>query len=84
MNNEMWMARAKSIIESEIPCGVKFEVKQLFPGHEWEALSRGERTGFGRYFASCVHDGELANITQCENGKSRHNRYIKLSTEGPT
>lgn len=77
MNHEEWMALAKETIKTSIQPGIMFEVKQLFPGHEWDALSKGERISFGRYFANCVGDGGIENVARCENGRTRHNRYIK-------
>lgn len=74
---EQWLQRAKHTLENEIQPGKKFEVKSLFPGHEWEALSRGERTGFGSYFSTAVDEGRIDYVNKCENGKSRHNQYIK-------
>lgn len=77
MDHEKWMEQAKETISTQIRPGSKFEVKQLFPGHEWDALSKGERISFGRYFANSVGDGKIENVVRCENGKTRHNRYIK-------
>lgn len=74
---EAWMERAKITVENVIPPGRKFEVKHLFPGHEWEALTVGERKSFGRYFATEVKDGRFPIIERCEEGKSHHNQYIK-------
>lgn len=77
MDYEGWLGRAKITIESNIRPGVKFEVRHLFPLHEWEDLSRGERISFGRYFADAVREGRLGLVSRCENGKNRHNQYIK-------
>lgn len=77
MDYEQWMKRAKLAIETKIQPGKKFEVKHLFPGHEWESLSRGERSRFGLYFSEAVKDGRLDCIEKCGEGKSHHNQYIK-------
>lgn len=77
MDYEQWMERAKEVIETELQEGVKFEVKSLFPGHEWDALRKGERSSFGRYFSSAVQDGKVADVERCENGKTHHNQYVK-------
>lgn len=77
MDYEQWLQRAKHTIENEIQPEKKFELKSLFPGHEWEALARGERTGFGSYFSTAVDEGRIEHVKKCENGKSRHNQYIK-------
>lgn len=77
MDYEQWMKRAELAIETEIQPGKKFEVKHLFPGHEWEDLPKGDRTSFGRHFSDAVKEGRLTNVVRCENGKSHHNQYIK-------
>ncbi len=46
LDYEQWMYRAKNTIENKIQSGRKFEVKYLFPGHEREALSKGDRINF--------------------------------------
>lgn len=76
MDYEGWLNRAKKTIKENMRPGVKFEVRQLFPGHEWEELSRGERISFGKYFSDAVKDGRLEFVSRCENGKTRHNQYI--------
>lgn len=77
MDYEHWMKRAELAIKNDIQPGRKFEVKHLFSGYEWEALSRGDRTSFGRHFSDAVNEGRLACIERCENGKSHHNQYRK-------
>ena len=77
MDYELWTARAQKAIETEIVSGKKFEVKHLFPGHEWESLSRGERITFGKYFSDAVKEGRFSAIVRCEEGKNHHNQYIK-------
>lgn len=77
MDYEQWMERAKEVIDGQLQIGTRFEVKSLFSGHEWEALSKGDRTGFGRYFSNAVKEGRLVGVDRCENGKARHNQYIK-------
>lgn len=77
MDYEQWMDRAKEVIDGQLQIGTKFEVKSLFSGHEWENLSRGERTGFGMYFSNAVKEGSVVGVDRCENGKARHNQYIK-------
>lgn len=77
MDYEQLLQRAKETIEQQIQPNQKFEVKELFPGHEWNALSRGERCRFGVYFSTSVNEGRMDMVEKCENGKSRHNQYIK-------
>ena len=75
----MWMELAQRAIEANIQIGQKFEVKNLFAGYDWERLSKGERSSFGKYFSSAVKDGRLSTVEHCEEGKSRHNQYVKKS-----
>lgn len=77
MDYEQWLQKAKETIDRQISPEEKFEVKELFPGHEWNTLSRGERTGFGSYFSRAVVEGRLKSVIKCENGKNRHNQYVK-------
>ena len=77
MDYELWTERALKTIETKMLPGKKFEVKHLFPGHEWEALSRGERSTFGRYFSDAVKEGKFPAVVRCEEGKTHHNQYIK-------
>lgn len=77
MDYELWMERAQKAIEAEIQVGKKFEVKHLFPGYEWEALSKGDRINFGKHFSDAVKDGRLPTVERCEQGKSHHNQYVK-------
>ena len=77
MDYELWAEKARTAIDANVISGKKLEVKHLFPGHEWEALSRGERITFGRYFSDAVKEGKIPNIVRCEEGKNHHNQYIK-------
>lgn len=77
MNYDEWVARAVNIITQQLPIGQIFELKQLFPGHEWDTLSKGERISLGIHFSRCVNEGKILNVTRFENGKTRHNRYLK-------
>ena len=77
MDYEFWTERAIKAIDTQVLPGTKFEVKHLFPGHEWEALSRGERSTFGRYFSDAVKEGRFPDVVRCEEGKNHHNQYIK-------
>lgn len=77
MDYELWANRALKAIASDVIPGKKFEVKHLFPGHEWEALSSGERRMFGKYFSDAVKEGRIPDIKKCEESKNHHNQYIK-------
>ena len=86
MDYEQWLQKAKETIDRQISPEEKFEVKELFPGHEWNTISRGERTGFGSYFSRAVVEGRLKSVIKCENGKIditnmlRGDKYGSIST----
>lgn len=77
MNYEEWCAKAVRAIETQIIPGNVFEVKHLFPGHEWLTLSPSDRRIFGRYFSAAVKEGRIENVERCEDGKARQNQYVK-------
>ncbi|MEE0246986.1 DUF1413 domain-containing protein [Ellagibacter isourolithinifaciens] len=77
MDYEKWMAIALNSIESNVIERNPFEVKDLFEGHRWKALNRGNRIGFGRYFANEVKEGRVPGVSGLERGKDNHSRYIK-------
>lgn len=72
---------AKGYIENELKPGTVFEVKQLFGGVKWEALEKGDRIGFGRYFSNAVNNGVVKNITMIERAKNNHARYKKIGDD---
>lgn len=50
MDYEEWMKEAAQIIEKEIQENQRFEVKELFPGHQWESLNGARKRGSGDIF----------------------------------
>ena len=76
MDYEHWYRNAISALANVKP-GTRFELKQLFPRHEWDALSPGDRKAMGRYFSGKVKDGLIPSITKIERAKDNHSRYIK-------
>jgi len=77
MDYEKWMKEAERVIDMEIENGQRFEVKNLIPGHQWNTLSRGERTGFGIHFSTAVKEGRVKSVEKCGEGKTHHSQYIK-------
>lgn len=78
MDYEALLSRAKDYIENEVEPGTIFEAKSLFEGVEWDALAKGDRIGFGRYFANAVRDGAIKDVIRIERAKNNHTRYIKM------
>lgn len=77
MNYGEWMKKAYLYLDSKVGIGQKFECKSLFPGHEWDQLSSGERKSFGRYFSNEVREGRVKGVARSDQAKNRHNVYIK-------
>lgn len=78
MDYEKLLNHAKSYIEKEVKPGTIFESKSLFEGVEWDALEKGDRINFGRYFANAVRDGTIKNVVRLERAHNNHARYIKM------
>ena len=74
----MWLKKGLENIEHNIKLEIPFELKELFNGFDWEHLTRGEKTSFGRYFSSTVDDGKIPNIQKISKAKNNHTRYIKI------
>ncbi len=81
MDYEKWFDGALVVINHKLPVGRVFEAKHLFPAHEWEQLSAGEKKSFGRYFSSAVREERVPNVTHTEKGKAGQNRYIKVKAK---
>ncbi len=78
MDYEKWMQKARGMIQTTLPTNRAFELKSLFMECEWEALKKGERISFGKYFANEVREGRVDGIKPVERGKNNHSRYIKV------
>lgn len=76
MDNNLWLEKAKDAID-ELPHLAVFEVKNLFQGCEWEALSKGERISFGRFFKSEVMEGRVPGVIFLNPAKNNHSKYQK-------
>ena len=79
MNITEWMDLAIERAITYRKIGEAFELKDLFNGEEWNQLTRGERTTFGRTFANAVRTGQTPGVEMLPLGKSRHNRYARVS-----
>lgn len=77
MDNIEWMGKAKEVIVNAIHPNQPFELKKLFPGHEWESLTAGDRRSFGRFFSSEVKEGRFDIVERYGEGKSHHTLYVK-------
>ena len=78
MDYDKWMQKARESIQTTLLTNRAFELKSLFMECEWEALKKGERISFGKYFANEVREGRVDGIKLVERGKNNHSRYIKV------
>ena len=78
MDNLKWMDRAQSRL-SQIGENTEFFLKDLFDGVEWNALTVGERLGFGRFFKNEVSEGRVPNVEFIEKAPNNSARYKKES-----
>ena len=54
-----------------------FFVKDLFHGTEWNALERGEKLGFGRFFKKEVMNGSIQNVEYIGKADNNSAQYKK-------
>ena len=79
MDIDTWREKANLVISEKVLVGKPFELKSLFEGCEWEALSKGERIVFGKCFANQVRGGHIPYVVAIERGKNNHSRYVKVA-----
>lgn len=73
MNNEEWMEKARAAIE-KCSANATFTLKDLYPENEWNALSKGDRIQFGKFFCNEVGDGRVPGVVRTnEKGNSPAN-----------
>ena len=77
MDTAAWIKLAIERMCEKRPDSPPFELKDLFTGDEWNVLSVGEKTTFGKVFASEVRAGNIEGIRFAPIGKNgRHNKYV--------
>ena len=77
MDVNAWMQKALEEIE-KLPFSKKFEAKELFNGCEWDALSKGDRIKFGKFFKGEVLEERVPNVVFLDRGKNNHSKYEKV------
>lgn len=77
MDYSEWTELARAAL-ADMPSGQLFEAKELFPAHKWNALTRGDKIGFGVYFSNEYKSGRIDNLEKIERGRDNHARYRKL------
>lgn len=76
MNVELFMGKARESI-TRLSSGQEFVVKDLFEGHEWNALPPGERRGFGIRFKNAVNSGMVADVEYIGRRQNNSSYYRK-------
>ncbi len=77
MNFYEWMETAKTSM-ARLPPNTSFTLKDLFEGCQWNALSKGERLKFGKYFKNQVLMNELPNIQYADTPSGKSAQYRKV------
>lgn len=76
MDYSKWIDLAVERIGEREGDNSPFELKELFTGEEWNRLSKGEKSTFGREFANIVRSGDIDGVRFAPISKNnRHNKY---------
>lgn len=76
MNTELLMWKARESIKKVKP-GATFVVKDLFEGHEWNSLPKGDKLSFGRVFKNAVQSGKFAGVHYTGRRANNSAGYVK-------
>lgn len=77
MDYELLMMESRKKIGC-IAYGNIFVVKDLFDGAEWNAIPKGNRIAFGKYFKNEVLDGKIPEIMYHCKAKNNSAQYKKI------
>ncbi len=78
-HNELLSKATKQLCN--ISANKVFFVKDLFLGAEWNALGRGDKLGFGRYFKTAVMNGSVPNVEYIGKADNNSAQYKKKPEE---
>ena len=78
MDYETLQRQALKTINSNLAYGNCFIVKDLFTGTVWEQLDKGEKIGFGRFFANEVKEGNIPHVIRDGKTTQNHAKYKKI------
>lgn len=76
MNNDEWMERAQATIASRT-ANNEFMLKDLYSENDWNALSKGDRIQFGKFFCNEVGDGRVPGVVRINGKGESPARYRK-------
>ena len=81
MDYATMMQIALENLNNSVDYNTPFETKSLFNGAEWEAVPKGDRISFGKYFADEVKEKNVPQVVRIERNKNNHARYMKVKGE---
>ena len=70
--------RAKKCIREKIVVNQTFELSDLFERCEWNVISKGNRSHFGRTFKNDVLDHKIPEVQYIGKNANNHAMYIKV------
>lgn len=77
MVDDMWINKAVSKTGS-LPTNTVFALKDLFPGVEWNKLSKGDKLDFGRQFKNLVNQELIPYVVYIGKGQNNSANYKKV------
>lgn len=64
-----------------VQLGQIFKLRDLFEGHEWEAMEKGDRLRFGSYFKRTVNCGKVDGVIYFGKAPNNSALYQKKMEE---
>ncbi len=77
MNSELLMGKARESIK-KMKSGTIFVAKDLFEGHEWNDIPKGDKLCFGRLFKNAILSGQVVGIKYIGKRANNSAEYKKL------
>ncbi len=77
MDFDEWMEDAISSV-AQLPRGTPFTLKNLFEGCHWNALSKGDRLKFGKYFKNQVIMNVVNGVVYVDTPSGKPAQYRKI------
>ena len=77
MNLKEKIEEAIKTINNTIKVNQRFELKDLFPGCEWEKIPKGDRIKLGKYLKNEVKEGNIPQVKFVDKKSNNHSEYKK-------
>ena len=62
----------------KVALGQIFLIRDLFEGHRWESLPKGDRLDFGRHFKRKVTTGAIQGVEYVGKAQNGSAEYVKI------